>query len=123
MRTFFLQIPLPLLPHHRLFLRSVSHLPLQPDSDRSSVVVDYTSLRVVRHTYDDCRVVRFILCGFIVALDERDVSVDKRFRQELQEILGGRRRAPLSSVFVGGLYISGVDDVRRLYDRGELHDG
>ncbi|KAL2333436.1 hypothetical protein Fmac_014649 [Flemingia macrophylla] len=102
-------------------LRSVSHLPLPPDSDRSSVVVYYTSLRVVRRTYDDCRAVRSILRGFAVALDERDVSVDEHFRQELQEILGGRR-APLPSVFVGGVYVGGADDVRRLYDGGELHE-
>ncbi|ESW35566.1 hypothetical protein PHAVU_001G245400 [Phaseolus vulgaris] len=92
-----------------------------PYSDCSSIVLYYTSLRVVRRTYDDCRAVRSILHGFAVALDERDVSVDDRFREELQRILGSRR-APLPSVFIAGTYIGGAEDVRRLYDRGELHE-
>ncbi|QCD98620.1 uncharacterized protein At3g28850-like [Vigna unguiculata] len=92
-----------------------------PDSDCASVVLYYTSLRVVRRTHDDCRAVRSILRGFAVAIDERDVSVDDRFREELQWILG-RRTVPLPSVFIAGTYIGGADDVRRLYDSGELHE-
>ncbi|TKY47572.1 electron carrier [Spatholobus suberectus] len=92
-----------------------------PDSDHAAVVVYYTSLRVVRRTYDDCRAVRSILRGFAVAIDERDVSVDERFREELQRILG-RRNVPLPSVFVGGVYVGGADDVRKLYDSGELQE-
>jgi len=92
-----------------------------PDSACSSVVLYYTSLRVVRPTYDECRAVRSILHGFAVAIDERDVSVDDRFREELQQILGSRT-APLPSVFIAGDYIGGAEDVRRLYDSGELHE-
>ncbi|KAG4920205.1 hypothetical protein JHK86_049018 [Glycine max] len=92
-----------------------------PDSDRSAVVVYYTSLRVVRRTYDDCRAVRSILRGFAIAIDERDVSVDERFREELQRILV-HRSVMLPSVFVGGLYIGGADEVRKLYESGELHE-
>ncbi|KAH1160458.1 hypothetical protein AAZX31_11G236300 [Glycine max] len=92
-----------------------------PDSDRTAVVVYYTSLRVVRRTFDDCRAVRSILRGFAVAIDERDVSVDERFREELQRILV-RRSVPLPSVFVAGVYIGGADEVRKLYENGELHE-
>lgn len=49
------------------------------------------------------------------------MCVDERFLEELQEILG-RRNVPLPCVFVGGQYIGSVDDVRRLYDSGELQD-
>ncbi|KAK7387474.1 hypothetical protein VNO78_28308 [Psophocarpus tetragonolobus] len=98
-----------------------SPLPPPPDSDRAAVVIYYTSLRVVRRTYDECRAVRSILRGFAVAMDERDVSVDERFREELQQILG-RRTVALPSVFVGGGYIGGAEEVRKLYENGELHD-
>ncbi|CAJ1859101.1 unnamed protein product [Sphenostylis stenocarpa] len=100
---------------------SPSSFLLPPDSDCSTVVLYYTSLRVVRRTFDDCRAVRSILRGFAVAVDERDVSVDDRFREELQRILG-RRTAPLPIVFIAGTYIGGADDVRRLYDSGDLHE-
>nr|KYP56485.1 Uncharacterized protein At3g28850 family [Cajanus cajan] len=107
-------------------LRSVSSrssvsLPPPSDHHAAAVVVYYTSLRVVRRTYDDCRAVRSILRGFAVAVDERDVSVDERFREELQAVLG-RRHVALPSVFVAGAYVGGADDVRKLYDSGELQE-
>ncbi|KAJ1425340.1 Thioredoxin-like superfamily [Sesbania bispinosa] len=98
------------------FLRSFSARTVRssiaspPDSDHSTVVVYYTSLRIVRRTFNDCRSVRSILRRFDVSIDERDVSVDDRFREELKEILG-RRNVPLPSVFVGGEHIGGVDDL------------
>ncbi|XP_061351770.1 uncharacterized protein At3g28850-like [Gastrolobium bilobum] len=91
---------------------------LPPGLDQG-VVVYYTSLRVVRRTFDDCRTVRSILRGFRVAVDERDVSMDDRFRDELQGILG-RRNVTLPRVFVGGTYVGGADDVRQLHESGEL---
>ncbi|XP_061376644.1 uncharacterized protein At5g39865-like [Gastrolobium bilobum] len=104
-------------------LRSISSrssVALPPESDHGdAVVVYYTSLRVVRRTFNDCRAVRSILRGFAVAIDERDVCIDNRFLEELQGILG-RRNVPLPSVFVGGVYIGGADDVRRMHESGEL---
>ncbi|MED6207046.1 hypothetical protein PIB30_032278 [Stylosanthes scabra] len=93
-----------------------------PDSDAGSVVIYYTSLRVVRRTFDDCRAVRSILRGFHVAVDERDVSMDDRFRDELNAILGGGHRSAmlLPCVFVGGVFVGGADEVRRIYENGEL---
>ncbi|XP_019433747.1 PREDICTED: uncharacterized protein At5g39865-like [Lupinus angustifolius] len=99
-------------------LLSSDSVKLPPGLDQG-VVVYYTSLRVVRRTFDDCRTVRTILRGFRVTVDERDVSIDDRFRDELDGILG-RRNVKLPTVFIGGAYIGGVDDVRRLYDNGEL---
>lgn len=94
---------------------------MPPDSDHGAVVVYYTSLRVIRRTFNDCKAVRSLLRRFSVAIDERDVCVDERFRDELQEILG-RRDVPLPCVFVGGEYVGGADDVMRLYDSGELQE-
>ncbi|KAK7276416.1 hypothetical protein RIF29_17555 [Crotalaria pallida] len=93
-------------------------LKLPPGLDQG-VVVYYTSLRVVRRTFDDCRAVRSILRGFRVAVDERDVSMDDRFRDELDGILG-RRNVTLPRVFIGGAYVGGADDVRQLYESGDL---
>ncbi|KAG4402699.1 hypothetical protein AAZX31_02G247800 [Glycine max] len=93
---------------------------LPPGLDQG-VVVYFTSLRVVRRTFDDCRAVRSILRGLRVAVDERDVSIDDRFRDELHAVLGCRSNLALPRVFVGGIYVGGADDVRQLHESGELH--
>ncbi|KAF7816509.1 Thioredoxin-like fold [Senna tora] len=90
-----------------------------PGSSDQSIVVYYTSLRVVRRTFEDCRAVRSILRGFRVSIDERDVSMDDRFLHELQGILG-RKNVTLPRVFVGGMYIGGAEDVKQLHESGEL---
>ncbi|CAI8597368.1 unnamed protein product [Vicia faba] len=89
--------------------------------DHGGIVVYFTSLRVIRRTFNDCRTVRSILKRFSVSIDERDVCVDERFREELFEILG-RRNVPLPCVFIGGEYIGGVEDFKKLYDSGELQE-
>ncbi|KAL2488625.1 Glutaredoxin domain-containing protein [Forsythia ovata] len=42
----------------------------------NTIVVYFTSLRVVRHTFEDCKTVLTILRAFHVFVDERDVSMD-----------------------------------------------
>lgn len=83
------------------------------------VVVYFTSLRVVRSTFEDCRAVRSILRGFRVPIDERDLSMDSSFLVELQQILG-RRKLTLPRVFIGGRYVGGAEEVRQLHEAGEL---
>ncbi|KAL5101830.1 hypothetical protein RYX36_006157 [Vicia faba] len=83
------------------------------------IVVYYTSLRIVRRTFDDCRAVRSILRCFRAAIDERDVSIDDRFRDELHEILG-RKNVTLPRVFIGGVYIGGVEEVKLMLENGRL---
>ncbi|CAN0875530.1 Uncharacterized protein At5g39865, partial [Linum grandiflorum] len=67
------------------------------------VVLYFTSLHVMRRSYEDCRTVRSILCGIRAPTDERDLSMDVKYLDELQKILpvvligekcivGGRRR-------------------------------
>lgn len=48
------------------------------------IVVYLTSLRGIRRTFEDCNAVKMILKGFRVWVDERDVSMDRAYRKELQ---------------------------------------
>ncbi|XP_042510688.1 uncharacterized protein At5g39865-like [Macadamia integrifolia] len=84
------------------------------------IVVYYTSLRVVRKTFEDCRTVRSILRGFRVSTDERDLSMDAGFLEELQAILGSKELITLPRVFIGGRYIGGAEEIRQLNETGEL---
>ncbi|KAL7582914.1 hypothetical protein Lser_V15G42168 [Lactuca serriola] len=91
------------------------------------VVVYMTSLRVVRPTFEACRTVQSILRGFRVSIDERDLSMDSRFLDELQNIMaeGGedefeKTKLTLPRVFIGGRYVGGAEEVRQLHETGEL---
>lgn len=90
-----------------------------PGSEKR-IVVYFTSLRVVRKTFEDCRTVRSILRGFRVFVDERDLSMDSGFLEELQEILGSKVQVTLPRVFIGGRYYGGAEEIRQLHETGEL---
>ncbi|CAN6710027.1 unnamed protein product [Malus baccata var. baccata] len=89
-----------------------------PDADQR-VVIYHTSLRVVRRTFEDCKTVRSILRGFRVPIDERDLSMDGKFLDELQAITGNKTLT-LPMVFIGGLFIGGVEEVKQLHESGQL---
>ncbi|KAK3409824.1 hypothetical protein EUGRSUZ_J01906 [Eucalyptus grandis] len=95
-----------------------------PGADSNRIVVYFTSLRVVRSTFEDCKAVRSILRGFRVRIDERDLSMDSSFMAELQAILGcggGQKgKLALPRVFIGGRYVGGAEEVRQLNEIGEL---
>ncbi|KAJ6895104.1 hypothetical protein NC651_021557 [Populus alba x Populus x berolinensis] len=59
-----------------------------PGADKR-IVVYYTSLRVVRSTFEDCKTVQSILRGFRVLIDERDLSMDSSLLNELNQIFSG----------------------------------
>ncbi|KAK3206588.1 hypothetical protein Dsin_020634 [Dipteronia sinensis] len=88
------------------------------------IVVYFTSLRVVRSTFEDCKYVRSVLRGFRVQIDERDLAMDSAFLNELQGIFGGggggQSKLTLPRVFIGGRYIGGAEEVRQLHEAGEL---
>ncbi|KAJ1414963.1 Thioredoxin-like superfamily [Sesbania bispinosa] len=89
-----------------------------PDAE-DRIVVYLTSLRGIRRTFEDCNAVRMILKGFRVWVDERDVSMDRGYRKELQCVLGEQDVA-LPQVFVRGKYIGGADVIKHLFESGEL---
>uniref|UniRef100_A0A7N0RIW0 Glutaredoxin domain-containing protein n=1 Tax=Kalanchoe fedtschenkoi TaxID=63787 RepID=A0A7N0RIW0_KALFE len=98
------------------FLRALKSPP--PTADHA-IVVYFTSLRVVRRTFDDCRTVRSILRSLRAPIDERDVSMDSAFLEELQEKFG-TKKVSLPRVLVGGRYLGGAEEVRQLHECGEL---
>lgn len=79
----------------------------------------FTSLRVVRPTFEGCKSVLAILRGFRVRIDERDVSMDSAFTAELIRVMG-RSRLTLPRVFIGGRYVGGAEEVRQMNEVGEL---
>ncbi|KAK6798670.1 hypothetical protein RDI58_006373 [Solanum bulbocastanum] len=88
---------------------------------KDKLVVYFTSLRGVRKTYEDCGHVRVILKGLRVKIDERDVSMHSGFKEELKELLGNEYSGGgLPRIFMGGKYIGGADEIRRMNEDGKL---
>lgn len=88
---------------------------------KDKLVVYFTSLRGVRKTYEECCLVRVILKGLGVKVDERDVSMHSRFKEELKELLAeGSGGIGLPSVFLSGKCVGGADEIRRLNEEGML---
>ncbi|XP_010453821.1 PREDICTED: uncharacterized protein At5g39865-like [Camelina sativa] len=106
--------------------------PAKPDvritipGSENSIVVYFTSLRVVRQTFEACKSVTSILHSFPVRIDERDLSMDASFSTELQRIFANNEKEKekttpkLPRVFIGGRYIGGEEEVIKLHEIGEL---
>uniref|UniRef100_A0A803M3Y0 Glutaredoxin domain-containing protein n=1 Tax=Chenopodium quinoa TaxID=63459 RepID=A0A803M3Y0_CHEQI len=104
-------------------VRTWAHQPDPPPDSHNKVVVYYTSLHVVRRTFEDCKTVRSILKGYKVKMDERDLAMDARFVDELQRIIPSStpgKKASLPTVYFSGKYVGGVEEIRRLQESGEL---
>ncbi|CAE6076506.1 unnamed protein product [Arabidopsis arenosa] len=85
------------------------------------IVLYFTSLRGIRKTYEDCCCVRAILRGLQVTVDERDISMDSKYRKELQSVLvAAEKPVCLPQVFIRGTHIGGVEEIMQLNDGGEL---
>lgn len=89
-----------------------------PPGGEDSVIFYTTSLRGIRKTFEDCSSIRFLLKSFKILVEERDVSMDMEFREELWRILGGRVIPP--KLFIKGRYIGGADEVVGLHEQGKL---
>lgn len=97
-------------------------LPETEDNNKNKIVLYFTSLRGIRKTYEDCCCVRTILRGFKVAVEERDISMDSKYRKELQIALGEEKPVCLPQVFIRGIRIGGIEEIKILNDGGELGD-
>ncbi|CAN8246577.1 unnamed protein product [Cochlearia groenlandica] len=102
-----------------------------PPGGEDRVVIYTTSLRGVRRTFEACNAVRAAVESSGVVVCERDVSMDKGFREELASLMAKRVRrkedegedlaaagALPPRVFVKGMYIGGAEEVLRLVEEG-----
>lgn len=101
---------------------------LCPPNGENRVVIYTTTLRGIRKTFEACNVVRAAIEGFGVLVCERDVSMDRGFREELKELMRGKEREAMvpPRVFVKGSYVGGVEEVMRIVEEGwmgKLLDG
>ncbi|KAI5074037.1 hypothetical protein GOP47_0012050 [Adiantum capillus-veneris] len=89
-----------------------------PPGGENKVILYFTSLRVVRKTFEDCCMLRLILKGLRVHVDERDVWMHSNFRKELTEVMGAALSVP--RLFIRGRYIGGAVEVEQLHEEGIL---
>lgn len=88
-------------------------------TDHGGVVLYYTSLHIVRKTFEECRAVRAILQMLRIPIDERDLTMDSRFHDELHDVFG-TRNVELPKVFIGGRYVGGAEEIEKLHESEEL---
>ncbi|XP_043723080.1 uncharacterized protein At3g28850 [Telopea speciosissima] len=93
-----------------------------PPNGESKLVVYTTTLRGVRKTFEACNAVRAVLEGIGLLINERDISMDRGFREELKELMNGKDIADSvpPRVFVKGRYIGGASEVLRIHEEGCL---
>ncbi|XP_076909977.1 uncharacterized protein At5g39865-like [Bidens hawaiensis] len=92
---------------------------IQLPGTEDRVVIYFTSLRGIRRTYEDCYSIRTILKFFRVFIDERDISMDSAYRNELVTVLG-QKHVSLPQVFIKGKYVGGADVIKQLHETGQL---
>lgn len=89
-----------------------------PPGCEDKILLYFTSLRGIRKTFEDCCTLRLILKGFRVHVDERDVWMHSKFRQELTEVMGAALSVP--RLFILGRHIGGAEEVEQLHEEGIL---
>ncbi|KAE8055039.1 hypothetical protein FH972_011909 [Carpinus fangiana] len=102
---------------------------LCPPKGENRVVIYTTTLRGVRRTFEACNAVRGVIQGLGVLVSERDISMDRGFREELRELMRGKAERDAMvppRVFVKGRYVGGAEEVLKMAEEGllgELLDG
>ena len=81
------------------------------------VVAYVTSLDAVRKPFDDCNAVLKLMELLRLKVQVKNVYLEPRFRQELEERLPGGR---VPHLFVKSYCVGGLDAVEQLNDSGEL---
>ncbi|GMH29867.1 hypothetical protein Nepgr_031710 [Nepenthes gracilis] len=96
---------------------------LCPPNGEDRVVLYTTTLRGVRKTFEACNAVRSAIEGLGVLISERDISMDRGFREELKELMSGKEGKEMAAppqVFVKGRYLGGAEQVLRIHEEGCL---
>ncbi|KAL6979390.1 hypothetical protein U1Q18_021055 [Sarracenia purpurea var. burkii] len=95
---------------------------LCPPNGENRVVIYTTTLRGVRKTFEACNAVRAAIQGLGVLVCERDISMDRGFREELRVLMDGKESGQLvpPRVFVKGRYLGGAEEVARIVEDGYL---
>lgn len=89
-----------------------------PPGGNESVVFYTTSFRGIRKTFEDCSSIRFLLDSFKIVYEERDISMDLQYREELWKVLD--RKVVPPRLFIRGRHIGGADEVVGLHEQGLL---
>ncbi|XP_049361930.1 uncharacterized protein At5g39865-like [Solanum verrucosum] len=97
---------------------------LCPPNGEGKIVIYTTTLRGVRKTFEACNAVRSAIEGLGVLYSEREISMDRGFREELKELMKGKESTELipPRVFFKGRYIGGAEDVMRIVEEGNFGD-
>ncbi|GMH09601.1 hypothetical protein Nepgr_011442 [Nepenthes gracilis] len=95
---------------------------LCPPKGEGRVVLYTTTLRGVRKTFEACNAVRSAIEGLGVLICERDISMDRGFREELKELMRGRDNGEVvpPRLFVKGRYLGGAEQILKIHEEGFL---
>ncbi|PWA56793.1 putative receptor-like protein kinase [Artemisia annua] len=95
------------------------NIPKALSSKTDRVVLYHTSSGMIVKSQEACQEVRQILDTYGKRVDERDLYLHREFVKEIQDIFRPAKYT-LPQLFIGGKYIGGVDEVRKLHWSGEL---
>lgn len=98
---------------------------LCPPNGEDKIVVYTTTLPGIRKTFEACNSVRSAISGLGFQICERDISMDRRFKDELRQLMKGKESLePMipPRVFVKGRYLGGVEEVLKMLEEGVLSD-
>jgi len=86
---------------------------------RDVITIYMTSVRAIRKTHEDCARVRQVFLNLGAQVDEKDVSMDTSFREELKARMKGVP-TPVPRVFVGDNDLGGIREIDEMTEEGSL---